>query len=195
MLISLVETRLLKEKEIRIPCYSQIFRNERSGNDGGIIVGQTLSNVCFVKVSIVWISVEWLWILKLGKNFWEKERGFFLCFNNDRVSLNCSKSNLVFIVKRCIIRLFATAKMIVEAKLRLLIVLQIMHPAFPLFFYQQLIFLWKNYWINKKFVLQSCLIKVHKEPIWLKSEKYFAAGADMHRKNFYFQVWKQGMWV
>ena len=58
MLISLVETRLLKEKEIMIPCYSQIFRNDRSGNDGGIIVGQTLSNVCFVKVSIVWISVE-----------------------------------------------------------------------------------------------------------------------------------------
>ena len=99
MLISLVETRLLKEKEIRIPCYSQIFRNDRSGDDGGIIVGQTLSNVCFVKVSIVWISVEWLWILKLGKNFWEKERGFFLCFNNDRVSLNCSKSNLVFYCK------------------------------------------------------------------------------------------------
>ena len=36
MLICLVETPLQKEKEIRIPGYSQIFRNDRSRNSESI---------------------------------------------------------------------------------------------------------------------------------------------------------------
>ena len=38
ILICLVETHLQKEEEIRIPGYSQIFRNDRSGNSGGIML-------------------------------------------------------------------------------------------------------------------------------------------------------------
>ena len=36
ILICLVETHLQKEEEIKIPGYSQIFCNDRSGNSGGI---------------------------------------------------------------------------------------------------------------------------------------------------------------
>ena len=38
LLICLVETYLQKEEEIGIPGYRQIFRNDRSGNSGGIIL-------------------------------------------------------------------------------------------------------------------------------------------------------------
>ena len=38
ILICLVETHLQREEEIRIPGYSQIFRNNRSGDNGGIIL-------------------------------------------------------------------------------------------------------------------------------------------------------------
>ena len=38
ILIFLVETHLQREEETRIPGYSQIFRNNRSGNSGGIIL-------------------------------------------------------------------------------------------------------------------------------------------------------------
>ena len=38
ILMCLVETHLQKEEEIRIPRYSQIFRNDRSRNSGGIML-------------------------------------------------------------------------------------------------------------------------------------------------------------
>ena len=38
MLIWLVETHLQKEEEIRIPGYSQIFRNDKSQNGGDIVL-------------------------------------------------------------------------------------------------------------------------------------------------------------
>ena len=38
MLIWLVETHLQKEEEIRIPGYSQIFRNDKSQNSGDIVL-------------------------------------------------------------------------------------------------------------------------------------------------------------
>ena len=38
ILICLVETNLQKEEGIRIPGYSQIFFNERSGNSGSIML-------------------------------------------------------------------------------------------------------------------------------------------------------------
>ena len=38
ILICLVKTHLQKEEEIRIPGYSQIFCNDRSGNSGGIML-------------------------------------------------------------------------------------------------------------------------------------------------------------
>ena len=38
ILICLVETHLQKEEEIRIPGYSQMLCNDRSGNSGGIML-------------------------------------------------------------------------------------------------------------------------------------------------------------
>ena len=69
ILICLVET-LTKEEEIRIPGYSQIFRNDKSGNNGGIML------LLAVKENIKTVTLEVtqekeikqsLWIL-LNKN-------------------------------------------------------------------------------------------------------------------------------
>ena len=57
--ICLVETHLQKEEEIRIPGYSQIFRNDRSGNSGGILL--------VVKENIKTFTLEVAQGKKLGK--------------------------------------------------------------------------------------------------------------------------------
>ena len=65
----------------------------------GAHVGQTLSNMCFVKVSIGRINVGWLRILKLGKNLWEKERGVFCVWMLIMWVVIVQNRNLVFYCK------------------------------------------------------------------------------------------------
>ena len=62
ILICLVETHLQKEEEIRIPGYSQIFRNDRSGNSGGIILA--------IKESIKTVTLEVTQEKEIGQSFW-----------------------------------------------------------------------------------------------------------------------------
>ena len=58
----LVETHLQKEEEIRIPRYSQIFRNDRSGNSGGIMLA--------VKENIKTVTLEVAQEKKVGQSLW-----------------------------------------------------------------------------------------------------------------------------
>ena len=45
-LVCVVETHMQKEKEIQIPCYSLVYRNDRSANSGGILIGvRTYTNL------------------------------------------------------------------------------------------------------------------------------------------------------
>ena len=60
ILICLVETHLQKEEEIRIPGYSQIFRNDRSGNSGGIMLA--------VKENIKTVTLEVTQEKEIGKS-------------------------------------------------------------------------------------------------------------------------------
>ena len=62
MLIRLVETHLQKEEEIRIPGYSQIFRNNRSGNSGGIMLA--------VKENIRTVTLEVAQEKETGQSLW-----------------------------------------------------------------------------------------------------------------------------
>ena len=59
-----VETHLQKEAEIRIPSYSQIFRNDRSGNSGGIMLA-VKKNIKTAAMEVVQEKEIWkmLWIL------------------------------------------------------------------------------------------------------------------------------------
>ena len=61
ILICLVETHLEKE-EIRIPEYSQIFCNDRSGNSGGIMLA--------VKENIRTVTIEVAQEKENGKSLW-----------------------------------------------------------------------------------------------------------------------------
>ena len=62
ILICLVETHLQKEEEIRIPGYSQIFRNDRSGNSGGIMLA--------VKENIKTVTLEVTQEKEIGQSLW-----------------------------------------------------------------------------------------------------------------------------
>ena len=62
ILICLVETHLQKEEEIRIPRYSQIFRNDRSGNSGGITLA--------VKENIKTFRLEVAQGKEIGQSLW-----------------------------------------------------------------------------------------------------------------------------
>ena len=47
-LVCIVETHMQKEKEIQIPAYSLVYRNDRSANSGGILIGvrDNIKNIC-----------------------------------------------------------------------------------------------------------------------------------------------------
>ena len=62
ILICLVETHLQKEEEIRIPGYSQIFHNDRSGNSGGIML--------VVKENIITVTLEVAQEKEIGQSLW-----------------------------------------------------------------------------------------------------------------------------
>ena len=62
ILIYLVKTRLQKEEEIRMPGYSQIFRNHRSRNSGGIRLA--------VKKNIRTVTLEVIQEKEIGRSFW-----------------------------------------------------------------------------------------------------------------------------
>ena len=62
ILICLVETHLQKEEEIRIPGYSQIFRNDRPGNSGGIMLA--------VKENIKTVTLEVTQEREIGQSLW-----------------------------------------------------------------------------------------------------------------------------
>ena len=62
ILMRLVETHLQKEEEIRIPGYSQIFRNDRSGNSGGIMLA--------VKENIKTVTLEVTQEKEIGQSLW-----------------------------------------------------------------------------------------------------------------------------
>ena len=62
ILICLVETHLQKEEEIRIPGYSLIFRNDRSGNSGGTMLA--------VKKNIRTVSLEVAQEKEIGQSLW-----------------------------------------------------------------------------------------------------------------------------
>ena len=61
-LVCLVETHLQKEEKIKIPGYSLIYRNDRTANSGGILIG--------VKDNIKNITVEIGQEDKVGQNIW-----------------------------------------------------------------------------------------------------------------------------
>ena len=63
ILICLVETHLEKEEEIRIPGYSKIFRNDRPGNSGGIMLA--------VKGNIKTVTLEVAQEKKVGQSLWK----------------------------------------------------------------------------------------------------------------------------
>ena len=62
ILIYLVETRLQKEEEIRMPGHSQIFRNNRSRNSGGIRLA--------VKENIRTVTLEVIQEKEIGQSLW-----------------------------------------------------------------------------------------------------------------------------
>ena len=62
ILICLVETHLLKEEEIRMPGYSQIYCNDRSGNCGGIMLA--------VKENKKTVTLEVGQEKEIGQSFW-----------------------------------------------------------------------------------------------------------------------------
>ena len=62
ILICLVETHLQKEEEIRIPGYSQIFRNDRSVNSGGIMLA--------VKENIKTVTLGIAQEMEIGQSLW-----------------------------------------------------------------------------------------------------------------------------
>ena len=61
-LVCIVETHMQKEKEIQIPCYSLVYRNDRSANSGGILIG--------VRDNIKNISLELKQENKVGQSLW-----------------------------------------------------------------------------------------------------------------------------
>ena len=61
ILICLVETHLQKE-EIRMPGYCQIFRNDRSGNSGGIMLA--------LKENIRTVTLEVAQEKEIGQSLW-----------------------------------------------------------------------------------------------------------------------------
>ena len=62
ILIGLIETHLHKEEEIRIPRYSQIFRSDRSGNSGGIMLA--------VKEKTETVTLEVTQEKEIGQSLW-----------------------------------------------------------------------------------------------------------------------------
>ena len=74
ILMRLVETHLQKEEEIRIPGYSQIFRNDRSGNSGGIMLA--------VKESIKAVTLEVAQEKEIGQSL-----GIFLDDNRSNIRI------------------------------------------------------------------------------------------------------------
>ena len=40
-MVCIVETHMQKEEEIQMPGYSLVYRNDRSANSGGILIGVT----------------------------------------------------------------------------------------------------------------------------------------------------------
>ena len=61
-LVCIVETHMQKEEEIQIPGYSLVYRNDRSGNSGGILIG--------VRDNIKNISLELTQENKVGQSLW-----------------------------------------------------------------------------------------------------------------------------
>ena len=62
MLMCLAETHLQKEEMIRISRYSQIFRNDRSGNSGGIVLA--------MKENIGTVTLEVTQEKEIGQSLW-----------------------------------------------------------------------------------------------------------------------------
>ena len=61
-LVCIVETHMQKEKQIQIPGYSLVYRNNRSANSGGILIGVT--------DNIKNISLELTQENKVGQSLW-----------------------------------------------------------------------------------------------------------------------------
>ena len=61
-LVCIVETHMQKEEEIQIPGYSLAYRNGRSANSGGILIG--------VRDNIKNISLELTQESKVGQSLW-----------------------------------------------------------------------------------------------------------------------------
>ena len=61
-LVCIVETHMQKEEEIQIPGYSLVYRNDRSANSGGILIG--------VRDNIKNISLELTQENKVGQSLW-----------------------------------------------------------------------------------------------------------------------------
>ena len=61
-LVCIVETHTQKEKEIQIPGYSLVYRNDRSADSGKILIG--------VRDNIKNISLELTQENKVGQSFW-----------------------------------------------------------------------------------------------------------------------------
>ena len=61
-LVCIVETHMQKEEEIQIPGYSLAYRNDRSANSGGILIG--------VRDNIKNISLELTQENKVGQSLW-----------------------------------------------------------------------------------------------------------------------------
>ena len=61
-LVCIVETHVQKEEEIQIPGYSLVYRNDRSANSGGILIG--------VRDNIKNISLELTQENKVGQSLW-----------------------------------------------------------------------------------------------------------------------------
>ena len=61
-LVCIVETHMQKEEEIQIPRYSLVYRNDRSANSGGILIG--------VRDNIKNISLELTQEDKVGQSLW-----------------------------------------------------------------------------------------------------------------------------
>lgn len=157
---------------------------------------QVLLNVCFVRVTIGRITVEWLRILTSSKKVLEKINVFSVWILIMWGVIVLNRKNFL-IGKVCIVRqLYATAKGTSETKLRLMIVLwifiQFILNLLVSSIYQPLRIFWKI-WTSKKFVLQLCLIKDYLNLRDSESENNLAAGAYMHRKNFCFYICKQGI--
>ena len=61
-LVCIVETRMQKYEEIQISCYSLVYRNDRSANSGGILIG--------IRDNIKNISLELSQENMVGQSLW-----------------------------------------------------------------------------------------------------------------------------